>query len=106
MRAVYPEDSRYVLEAFCIASGQVEFFDLGGTPIYRETFAMEDTEEEQKGYRITEDCILGHACRLARRNAVRKGWPIRFARSTASTAACVTKNARLGLSSRWDGTEC
>ena len=23
MRAVYPEDSRYVLEAFCIASGQV-----------------------------------------------------------------------------------
>ena len=37
-----------MLEAFCIASGQVEFFDLGRTPIYRETFAMEDTKRNRR----------------------------------------------------------
>lgn len=35
MNAVYPDESRYVLEAFCIEKGDVEFFDLGKEPIVR-----------------------------------------------------------------------
>ena len=40
MNDVYPGESRYILEAFCIAEGEVEFFDLGKSPIYRETFTL------------------------------------------------------------------
>ena len=29
MNTVYPNDSRYILEAFCIDNGEIEFFDLG-----------------------------------------------------------------------------
>ena len=37
MNDVYPGESRYILEPFCIQSGQIKFFDLGKTPIFRET---------------------------------------------------------------------
>ena len=35
MNAVYPGDSRYILEPFCIDNGQIEFFDLGTEPMMR-----------------------------------------------------------------------
>ncbi len=38
MKDVYPGESRYILEPFCIDSGELEFFDLGTSPIYRESF--------------------------------------------------------------------
>lgn len=33
MNDVYPGDSRYILEPFCIDNGQIEFFDLGKSPL-------------------------------------------------------------------------
>lgn len=62
MNQVYPGESRYILEPFCIESGQVEFFDLGKEPIYRESFSFGNEEREQKGFRITEDCIGCGSC--------------------------------------------
>ena len=32
MKAVYPNESRMILEAFCIEEGELEFFDLGKEP--------------------------------------------------------------------------
>ena len=39
MNDVYPNESRYILEAFCLEEGELEFFDLGKEPIYRESFS-------------------------------------------------------------------
>ena len=63
MNSVYPGDSRYALEAFCIEEGIIEFFDLGKEPIYRESFAMSGGEIENKGYKITESCIQCGKCK-------------------------------------------
>lgn len=62
MNSVYPDDSRYVLEPFCIDNGEVEFFDLGREPIVRETFALGESEAVFKGYEITDKCIRCGKC--------------------------------------------
>lgn len=62
MNAVYPGDSRYILEAFCIEKGTGEFFDLGQTPINRETFTFGDVKEEIKGFVIGDICIQCGKC--------------------------------------------
>ena len=62
MKEVYPQDSRYILEPFCFEEGQVEFFDLGKSPIYRENFTLGDVKKEQKGYEITDECIGCGTC--------------------------------------------
>ena len=62
MNDVYPGDSRYVLEAFCIDNGEVEFFDLGQTPIVRESFKLGDSVLEEKGFEISEACIQCGRC--------------------------------------------
>lgn len=62
MNSVYPDDSRYVLEPFCIDNGAVEFFDLGREPIVRETFALRESEKTFNGYEITDKCIQCGKC--------------------------------------------
>lgn len=57
MKEVYPGDSRYILEAFCVDHGQMEFFDLGKSPIVRESFALGEEEVTRKGFEITDACI-------------------------------------------------
>lgn len=63
MEAVYPGESRYVLEPFCIQRGQLEFFDLSRTPIFRETYSLGNGEREEKGFHITDDCVGCGTCR-------------------------------------------
>lgn len=62
MKDVYPGESRYVLEAFCIQEGEVEFFDLGQTPVERESFGLGSSRPELKGFEITDACIQCGAC--------------------------------------------
>ena len=50
MNAVYPDESRYVLEAFCIEKGDVEFFDLGKEPIVRESFTLGNTMAKEADF--------------------------------------------------------
>lgn len=63
MKQVYPGDSRYVLEPFCIESGEIEFFDLGKFPIYRETFSFGGAELLREGFQITDSCVACGRCR-------------------------------------------
>ena len=62
MKDVYPGDARYILEAFCIDNGEVEFFDLGQTPIIREYFRLGNVEPCEKGFEISEACIQCGKC--------------------------------------------
>lgn len=62
MKDVYPNDSRYILEAFCISSGELEFFDLSKRPIYRESFVFGKAKQQVRGYFITDDCIQCGTC--------------------------------------------
>lgn len=62
MKDVYPGESRYILEAFCIQNGQGEFFDLGKHPVCRESFAIGNAALKQKGFYIKETCIECGKC--------------------------------------------
>lgn len=63
MNSVYPKESRYILEPFCIANAQIEFFDLGQTPIYRESFGIGNGKAAEKGFIITDSCIGCGKCK-------------------------------------------
>lgn len=62
MNEVYPGETRYILEAFVIAEGSIEFFDLGKSPICRESLALGKAPVTEKGFFITEACIGCGTC--------------------------------------------
>ena len=62
MNDVYPGESRYILDPFAIESGNLEFFDLGTSPIQRESFAFGGSRVLEKGFFITENCIGCGTC--------------------------------------------
>lgn len=63
MRRVYPNESRYILEPFCIANANIEFFDLGEEPINREHYTIGNHKERKNGFEISETCIACGTCR-------------------------------------------
>lgn len=76
MNSVYPKESRYILEPFCIADAAIEFFDLGKEPIHREGFTIGNQKEQKKGFEISEDCIECGACKkICPQQCIRTGKP-------------------------------
>lgn len=63
MNGVYPEDTRYILEPFCISEAQMEMFDLGVSPIYRESFSLGGYKVKEKGFVISGECIACGTCK-------------------------------------------
>lgn len=47
MHRLYPNESRYILEPFCIANANIEFFDLGEEPINREHYTIGNHKEQK-----------------------------------------------------------
>lgn len=62
MNNVYPNDSRYVLEPFCIDNGEIEFFDLSKEPIVRKMFSLNGSGVTPRGFEITDKCIKCKKC--------------------------------------------
>lgn len=76
MNDVYPGESRHILDVFCIDEGYGEAFDLGKSPICRESFAFEKAEVSGKGFLITSACIeCGLCMNLCPQRCIRGGAP-------------------------------
>lgn len=65
MNNVYPGDSRYILEVFCLEEGEGEYFCLGTEPITRYPFSFGRKTYRRKGYEITDACIQCRTCASA-----------------------------------------
>lgn len=59
---VYPGDTRDIGIIFCIDRAEVEYFNLGVNPIFRDTYTLGEVEIREKGYRITDACIGCGTC--------------------------------------------
>jgi len=91
MNEVYPVDTRYILEAFVIAEGSIEFFDLGQSPICRESLALGKAPVTEKGFFITEACIgCGTCASLCPQQCIEDGTPY-VIRRIVCTAVCAMR---------------
>ena len=108
MNQVYPGESRYILEPFVIDEGEVEFFDLGQKPIFRQTFFLGQSVRENenreegasagekgsiqkeiaetedgcpgKGFQITDACIAcGRCAKSCPQQCITPGTPYHIA---------------------------
>ena len=61
---VYPGDTKDIGIIFCIDSGDVEYFNLGVNPIFREIYPLGNATINPKGYYITEACISCGKCKV------------------------------------------
>ncbi|MCC2253652.1 4Fe-4S binding protein [Ruminococcus sp. CLA-AA-H200] len=59
---VYPGDTRKIGIVFVIRDAQIEYFNLGVRPIFRESYTIGEGNVTLKGYQITEDCIGCGTC--------------------------------------------
>ena len=92
MNEVYPGETRYILEAFVIAERSIEFFDLGKSPICRESLALGKAPVTEKGFFITEACIgCGTCASLCPQQCVEDGTPYVMMRRIVCTAVCAMR---------------
>ncbi len=59
---VYPGDTRDIGIIFCIDHAEIEYFNLGVNPIFRDTYALGEAKIREKGYFITDSCIGCGTC--------------------------------------------
>lgn len=59
---VYPKDTKEIGIVFCIDHAQMEYFNLGVNPIFRETYALGNVTVKEKGYDITDKCVGCKKC--------------------------------------------
>ena len=76
---VYPGDTRDIGIIFCINQAQVEYFNLGVNPIFRETYLMGNGTIEKKGYVITDQCVgCGSCLEHCPQRCIEEGAPYRI----------------------------
>lgn len=51
---VYPGDTKKIGIVFCVRGSVIEYFDLGVSPIFRETYEVGGGRAGRKGYEITK----------------------------------------------------
>lgn len=92
MEGVYPGEARYILEAFVIAEGRLEFFDLGKSPICRESSSFGRAEPRKRAFASPRTALAAApARRSVRSSASRKASRTRLRPHTACTADSVLK---------------
>jgi Uncharacterized conserved protein len=76
---VYPGDTREIGIIFCIRDMEIEYFNLGVNPIFRETYTMGDRRQTPKGYCITDACVgCGTCTGVCPQRCIMEGFPYRI----------------------------
>ena len=76
---VYPGDTRKIGIVFALKNAEVEYFNLGVNPIFRETYTMGTYVADKKGFEITDQCIgCGKCEKVCPQKAIEKGSPYRI----------------------------
>jgi uncharacterized pyridoxamine 5'-phosphate oxidase family protein/NAD-dependent dihydropyrimidine dehydrogenase PreA subunit len=79
MKNVFPGETRQVLEVFCIEDGEIEYFNLGVYPIFRESYIIGNGVSKQKMYKITNDCIgCGNCTKICPQGCIVESKPYRI----------------------------
>lgn len=79
MNNVYPGETREVLEVFCIENGEIEYFNLGVHPIFRESYIIGDCTSKEKVYKIMDSCVECGACaKFCPQSCIAEGAPYRI----------------------------
>lgn len=70
---VYPGDTRNIGIIFFIRDMEIEYFNLGVNPIFRESYVIGNSKITPKGYYITEECIgCGRCVKVCPQRAIKK----------------------------------
>ena len=76
---VYAGNTRIICIIFCIDQGEVEYFNLGVNPIFRETYSLGNAIIREKGYVITDACIgCGKCEKLCPQRCIERGTPYKI----------------------------
>lgn len=73
---VYPGDTREIGIVFCMKNIEIEYFNLGVSPIFREFYTIGNEKYALKGYKILDSCIGCGACeKVCPQRCIEKGKP-------------------------------
>lgn len=73
---LYPGSTRNIGIVFVLKNAEVEYFNLGVNPIFRETYILGSHSVIPKGFTITEKCIGCGKCEtLCPQKAIKAGTP-------------------------------
>lgn len=73
---VYPENTREIGIIFCIRDAEIEYFNLGVNPIFRESYSFGNRQVKEKGYFISQRCIgCGNCIRNCPQRCIISGQP-------------------------------
>ncbi|MGI6028890.1 MAG: 4Fe-4S binding protein [Candidatus Heteroscillospira sp.] len=76
---VYPADTREIGIVFCIKNAEIEYFNLGVNPIFREYYTIGNGKVFFKGYKISDSCIGCGACeKVCPQRCIEKGNPYKI----------------------------
>lgn len=76
---VYPGDTRNIGIIFCIRDFEIEYFNLGVKPIFRESYVVGKVKPAKKGYFISGDCIgCGSCIDVCPQRCIEEGSPYRI----------------------------
>jgi len=111
MNHVYPGDSRYILEPFCIAGPEIEYFNLGCSPIRRETYAAADPScggpITEKGFSIGSSCVgCGRCAEVCPQKCVEEGTPYRIRQNNCLHCGLCFESCPAGAVTRKAGPSC
>lgn len=91
---VYPDNTRHMAGiVFQITNAEIEYFNLGVNPIFRESYTIGNRNITPKGYYITDACIGCGSClkNCPQRCISQGGENIKSYKNTAFTVATVMK---------------